>query len=83
MGYHFLLQGIFLTQGVNLGHMDYRQILYHLSYHQVEGGDREDMLISNKLKVKQGDKKPKLLLPSSNISSLESSAILPVRFLAK
>ena len=30
---HFLLQGIFLTQGSNLGLPYCRQILYHLSYH--------------------------------------------------
>ena len=30
-------RGIFLTQGVNLGLMDYRQILYHLSHYQVRG----------------------------------------------
>ena len=74
---------IFLTQGANLGLMDYRQILYHLSHYQVEGRDREDMLISNKLKVKQGDEKPKLLLTSPSIPSLGSSAILPISFLAK
>ena len=31
MGSHFLLQGIFLTQGSNLGLPHCRQILYHLS----------------------------------------------------
>ena len=29
MGYHFLLQGIFLTQGLNLYLLLVRQILYH------------------------------------------------------
>ena len=29
---HSLLQGIFLTQGSNLGLLHYRQILYHLSH---------------------------------------------------
>ena len=76
-------RGIFLTPGANLGLVDYRQILYHLSHSQVEGRDREDMLISNKLKVRQGEEKPKLLLPSPSISSLGSSAILPIHFLAK
>ena len=28
---HSLLQGIFLTQGLNLGLLHYRQILYHIS----------------------------------------------------
>ena len=32
MGCHSLLQGIFLTQGSNLGLPHYRQILYHLSH---------------------------------------------------
>ena len=32
MGSHFLLQGIFLTQGLNLGFLHCRQILYHLNY---------------------------------------------------
>ena len=31
MGCHFLLQEIFLTQGLNLGHLHCRQTLYHLS----------------------------------------------------
>ena len=32
MGCHFLLQGIFLTQGLNLGLLHRRQVLYHLSH---------------------------------------------------
>ena len=32
--YHFLLQGIFPTQGSNPGLLPCRQILYHLSYHR-------------------------------------------------
>ena len=32
VGCHFLLQGNFLTQGLNLGLLHYRQILYHLSH---------------------------------------------------
>ena len=32
VGCHFLLQGIFPTQGSNPGLLHYRQILYHLSY---------------------------------------------------
>ena len=31
---HSLLQGIFLTQGSNLGLLHYRQILYHLSHQE-------------------------------------------------
>ena len=32
VGCHFLLQGIFLTQGLNLGLLHYRQMLYRLSH---------------------------------------------------
>ena len=32
VGCHALLQGSFLTQGLNLGLLHYRQILYHLSH---------------------------------------------------
>ena len=32
VGCHFLLQGIFPTQGLNLGLLHRKQILYHLSY---------------------------------------------------
>jgi len=32
VGNHSLLQGIFQTQGLNLGLLHYRQILYHLSH---------------------------------------------------
>ena len=31
---NFLLQGIFLSQGLNLGLLHYRQILYHLSHQE-------------------------------------------------
>ena len=34
MGCHSLLQGIFPTQDSNLGLLDCRQILYHLSYRE-------------------------------------------------
>ena len=33
VGCHFFLQGIFPTQGTNLGLLHCRQILYHLSHH--------------------------------------------------
>ena len=35
LGCHFLLQGIFLTQGSNPGLLHCRKILYHLSYREV------------------------------------------------
>ena len=41
VGCHFLLQGIFLTQGSNLGHPHCRQMLYHLSY---QGSHRGPLL---------------------------------------
>ena len=34
VGCHFLLQGIFLTQGLNPSLLHYRQMLYHLSYQE-------------------------------------------------
>ena len=34
VGYHFLLQGIFPTQGLNLGLLHCRQTLYHLSHRE-------------------------------------------------
>ena len=34
VGCHSLLQGIFLTQGPNLGLLHCRQILYHLSHQE-------------------------------------------------
>ena len=36
VGCHFLLQGIFLTQGSNPGLLHCRQILYHLSHLRIE-----------------------------------------------
>ena len=37
VGCHALLQGIFLTQGLNLGLLHCRQILYHLSHQGSDG----------------------------------------------
>ena len=34
VGCHFLLQGIFPTQGLNPGLLHFRQILYHLSHQE-------------------------------------------------
>ena len=36
VGCHFLVQGIFLTQGLNLGLPHCRQILYHLSHREAQ-----------------------------------------------
>ena len=41
VGCHFLLQGIFPTQGSNLGLLHCRQMLYHLSHQR--WGDHEQM----------------------------------------
>ena len=41
-GCHFFLQGIFLSQGLNLGLLQHRQILYHLS----QGSPSMDMNLS-------------------------------------
>ena len=35
MGWHFLLQGIFPTQGLNLVLLHCKQILYHLSHQRI------------------------------------------------
>ena len=44
VGSHSLLQGIFLTQGWNLGLLHCRQILYHLSHQGSPKGAKEDPL---------------------------------------
>ena len=62
VGCHSLLQGIFLTQGLNLGLLHCRRILYHLSYW------RTRLIFYTLLKVKQRSgfqvslKRPSLLL---------------------
>ena len=45
MGFHSLLQGIFLTQGLNLGLPHCRQIIYHLSH---QGKPSSGVLSKNK-----------------------------------
>ena len=57
VGCHSLLQGIFLTQGSNLGLLHCRQILYHLS-HQ---GSPELVGFSNWLRRRQWHPTPVLL----------------------
>ena len=44
MGCHFLLQGIFPTQGSNAGLPHYRQTLYHLSH---QGSPDDERLLLN------------------------------------
>ena len=41
-GCHFLLQGIFLTQGLNSGLLHCRQFLYRLSYQYVARDERTE-----------------------------------------
>ena len=60
MGCHFLLQGIFLTQGSNLGLLHCRQILYQLSY-------KRDPLL--------GLEAPSYLTSLTSSSSLQPSSI--------
>ena len=64
MGCHFLLQGIFLTQGLNLGLPHCRQMLYPLS-HQGE----KDTNCSDTVTVKDSDFPQGFRLPPSTHSS--------------
>ena len=43
VGFHFLLQGIFLTQGLHQGLLCYRQIFHPLSYREAHKGWRLDL----------------------------------------
>ena len=83
MGCHFLLQGIILTQGSNLGSPHCRQILYHLSHqgspkgksvtHEGKKGDAgEDMLLQApaELAVRSSSCYANILAPSSASCSL-------------
>jgi len=58
---HFLLQGIFLTQGLNLGLLHCRQTLYHLNYqrspvNRLNGSSRVTEQSWKKLKKKSRNK---------------------------
>ena len=83
MGCHFLLQGIILTQGSNLGSPHCRQMLYHLSHqgspkgksvtHEGKKGDAgEDMLLQApaELAVRSSSCYANILAPSSASCSL-------------
>ena len=50
VGCHFLLQGIFLTQGLNLGLLHCRQFLYHLSHSRWYGKDSPTSTFSSHLR---------------------------------
>ena len=47
VGCHFLLQGIFLTQGSNLGLLNCRQTLYHLSHQEVNANPLQYSCLEN------------------------------------
>ena len=47
VGCHFLLQGIFPTQGSNLGLQHFRQTFYHLSYQGIPLGIEEPLQIAD------------------------------------
>ena len=76
MGCHFLLQGIFLTQGLNLGLLPCRRTLYHLSHQgsptiawQIEGEKVDAMtdflFLGSKITAQAGMK-----IAGRNINSL-------------
>ena len=66
-GCHFLLQGIFLTQGSNPGLLHWRWILYHLNH---QGGPR--LLDSRKLLSLKGFKKSYLISSASLVAQTVS-----------
>jgi len=79
VGCHFLLQGIFLTQGLNLGLPHWRQTLYPLSHHKVRQIDTMHHLMCHNMKnrasfcgIPSRDKQPKSL---QNRASLEAQRI--------
>ena len=64
---HFLLQGIFLTQGLNPGLLRYRQMLYQLS-HQVSGHVwREDSYVLSLMSPLSLFKRNSTLLPGTEV----------------
>ena len=66
VGYHFLLRGIFLTQGSNLGLLHCRQILYHLNHQGIEytwvEKDGPDVLNFRQLKGKDSTNQEGLMM---------------------
>ena len=61
VGCHFLLHGIFPTQGLDSGHLQCRWILYHLSHQQsppigISGNEYSLLLSSHNLLVFRNDK---------------------------
>ena len=75
---HFFLQGIFLTQESNPGHLHCRQILYHLSHHylgMLKSTDQETAIEktvyythrSQKREYRSGHWNPYRQLPKSSL----------------
>ena len=57
MGCHFLLQGIFPTQGSNLGLLHWRQMLYRLSYQGSYLGESNVNINTRVLKGEEGGRR--------------------------
>ena len=51
-GLPFLLQGIFSTQGLNLGFLNCRQILYHLSHREALDRQYKDIVNSSIIEIR-------------------------------
>ena len=74
MGCHSLLQGIFPTEGLNLGLLHYRQILYHLS-HQGRSLHKIYTLYKKKIQCLKNLQQLCLGKPSQTVHSITSSAV--------
>ena len=74
MGCHFLLQGIFPTQGSNLGLPHCRQILYHLSYQ----GRNEREKAQRKSEIKKGETNITLTLKSDKDITYKKENYRPI-----
>ena len=68
VGCHALLQGIFPTQGLNVGLLHCTQILYHLSY---QGGSFKLF----KYKIRQ-EQPSKVIIVKTNLDSVYKALIL-------
>ena len=76
MGCHFLLQGIFPTQGSNLGLLHCRQTLYHLSYQ----GSLQCILVGHtgrKISPSHGDLKEKKKKGMATIHTRQGQCLNP------
>ena len=51
VGFHFFLQGIFLTQGSNPGLLHCRQVLYSLSYHRSSSIQKAALNLSSRSRL--------------------------------